>query len=323
MLYQPSRNVKSWGFLRGRLAHDRGRLSHTVESMGRRPARQRQGRLAGLSRRRRILVGAVAVLAGAGLAAGISAVIAARGQSGGPLAGQPGHDRAGQTASRPAQDRPGPVLLVPGYGGGTSALDWLAGRIRATGRTAIVLHLPGTGTGSLVTDAAVLNVAVSQALDAGAPSVDVIGYSAGGVVALIWARHDDGAAKARRVITLGSPFHGTVLASDAQAFIPGACPVACQQLIPNSRLLTSLAAGNPTGLPRWLSLWTTDDATVKPPDSARLAGAINVPVQSLCPAARINHSELPTNPLVAAIVLGEIGSGPLRYPSPADCRRGG
>jgi hypothetical protein len=314
MLYQASRNAKSWGFLRGRLAHGRGRLSHTVESMGRRPARQRQGRLAGLSRRRRILVGAVAVLAGAGLAAGISALIAARGQSGGPL--------AGQTASRPAQDRPGPVLLVPGYGGGTSALDWLAGRIRATGRTAIVLHLPGTGTGSLVTDAALLNVAVSQALAAGAPSVDVIGYSAGGVVALIWARHDDGAAKARRVITLGSPFHGTVLASDAQAFIPGACPIACQQLVPNSRLLTSLAAGNPTGLPRWLSLWTTDDTTVKPPDSARLAGAINVPVQALCPAALINHSELPTNPLVAAIVLGEIGSGPLRYPSPADCRGG-
>ena len=287
-----------------------------------RPARQRKGRLAGLSRRRRILVGAVALLAFVGLAAGIAGVIG-RGQSGGLLAGQPGRQGSGQAAGRPAQDRPGPVLLVPGYGGGTSALDWLAGRIRGTGRTAVVLHLPGTGTGSLVTDAARLNVAVNHALDAGAPSVDVIGYSAGGVVALIWARQDDGAAKARRVITLGSPFHGTELASAAEAFVPGACPIACQQLIPNSRLLTSLAAGNPTDLPRWLSLWTTDDTTVKPPDSARLAGAINVPVQTLCPAARIDHSELPTNPLVAAIVLGEIGSAPLRYPSPADCRRDG
>jgi triacylglycerol lipase len=285
--------------------------------MGRRPARQRQGRLAGLSRRRRILIGSVAVLAACGLAAGFAIVIAGRVQS---VAGEAGQGRTGQAVTLPAQDRPGPVLLVPGYGGGTSALDWLAGRIRATGRTATVLHLPGTGTGSLVSDAALLNVAVSQALHAGAPSVDVIGYSAGGVVALIWARHDHGAAKARRVITLGSPFHGTALASDAEAFVPGACPIACQQLIPNSRLLTSLGTGNPAGLPRWLSLWTTDDTTVKPPDSARLAGAINVPVQSLCPAARISHSELPTTPVVAAIVLGEIGSGPLRYPPAADCR---
>src|SRR5580704_9359703 len=53
----------------------------------------------------------------------------------------------------PAQDRLGPVLLVPGYGGETGSLDALASRIRAEGRQAIVLRLPGTGTGSLVVDA--------------------------------------------------------------------------------------------------------------------------------------------------------------------------
>ena len=211
-------------------------------------------------------------------------------------------------------------MLVPGYGGGTGALDWLADRIRATGRTAIVLHLPGTGTGNLNSDAARLNVAVSRVLAAGAPSVDVIGYSAGGVVALIWARHDDGAAKARRVITLGSPFHGTVLASAAEAFVPGACPIACQQLIPNSRLLTSLGAGDPAGLPRWLSLWTTNDTTVKPPDSARLPGAVNVPLQSVCPGVRIQHGQLPTAPLVIGIVLRELRGSAVTAPAPSQCQ---
>jgi triacylglycerol lipase len=262
-----------------------------------------------LPRRRRILGIAVAVIVLAGVA-GI-AVAASHG-------GQPGQGAAGRQTA-PAQNRPGPVLLVPGYGGSTGSLNVLASRIRAAGRSATVLTLPGTGTGSLVTDAALLNGAVDAALAHGAPSVDVIGYSAGGVVALIWARRDDGVARARRIITLGSPFHGTSLAAAAQAFVPDACPVACQQLIPGSSLLDSLDTASAAGLPRWLSLWTTDDQVVTPPTSAQLPGAIDVPVQSVCPAVSITHSQLPTNPDVTAMVLQALGTGPLEKPTSADC----
>ncbi len=269
--------------------------------------------LSGMSRRRRMLGVVVAALILAAAAAGAAVGVAHSGGS-----GQAGVTGNGQQAE-PAQNRPGPVLLIPGYGGSTGALDSLAGQIRATGRTATVLSLPGTGTGSLVTDAALLNSAVNSALAHGAPSVDIIGYSAGGVVALIWARQDDGAAKARRVITLGSPFHGASLAAAAQAFVPGACPVACQQLTPGSPLLASLDVASPAGLPHWLSLWTTDDQTVTPPDSARLAGAIDVPIQSICPGVSITHSQLPTNPDVTAMVLQALSTAPLQPPTSADC----
>ena len=280
-------------------------------------------RFAGLSRRRQVLIGAVTVVI---VAVGATVAVvttgtsspapSAAGRSSGPAQGLPG---PAQGPPGPAQGPPGPVILVPGYGGSTGALDVLASRIRATGRTATVLSLPGTGTGSLLADAALLTAAVNGDLRQGAPSVDVVGYSAGGVVALIWARRDDGAASARRVITLGSPFHGTQLATAAEALVPGACPAACQQLVPGSQLLDSLDVAHAAGLPAWMSLWTSDDQVVTPPDSAMLPGALDVQVQSVCPAAIVSHSQLPTSPVVTAMVLQALGPGPLSRPTAADC----
>jgi hypothetical protein len=219
----------------------------------------------------------------------------------------------------PAQDRPGAVLLVPGYGGDTGSLTRLADAIRATGRTATVVQLPDGGTGDLATQAAVLNGYVDSALRAAA-SVDFVGYSAGGVVILLWLEEHDGAAKARRVVTFGSPFHGTAVASAGAAVDPGACPTACQELIPGSSLLTRLGQATPSaGHPPWLSLWTTGDQTVVPPDSADLAGALDIPLQSVCPDEQVAHGGLPTDGLVIGTVLRALGTSPLTAPAKADC----
>jgi triacylglycerol lipase len=258
----------------------------------------------GLPARRRRFVAGVALLA---VAAACVLTVTILGRAG-----------SSSSAGYPSQRRPGPVLLVPGYGGSTAGLEVLARRIRATGRAAVVIDLPGYGTDSLIRDAGVLNRAVNRALRGGAPSVDVIGYSAGGVTTLLWAREDDGDRKARRVITLGAPFHGTTLATAAQGFASSACPAACTQLIPGSRLLAGLAAGVPARLP-WLSLWTTEDKTVTPPASARLAGAIDVPIQSVCPQQRLGHSQLPTSPVVAAMIIRAIGPGPMARPVTGAC----
>jgi triacylglycerol lipase len=100
---------------------------------------------------------------------------------------------------------------------------------------------------------------------------------------------------------------------------PGECPVACQQLVPGSALLTQLRQSPPQDRPSWLSLWSTDDQVVQPPDSARLAGAVNVPLQSVCPGAVIAHSQLPTAPLVVGIVLQTLASNRAAAPSASDC----
>src|SRR5689334_24055357 len=107
------------------------------------------------------------------------------------LAGQPD-----QPAVPPADDgRPGDVLLVPGYGGSTTALDVLAGRIaaaRGSGFHATVVRLAGDGTGDLQVQANVLNGYVNQALASGSGPVTVIGYSAGGVGAWRWDGESNG-----------------------------------------------------------------------------------------------------------------------------------
>jgi hypothetical protein len=133
------------------------------------------------------------------------------------------------------------------------------------------------------------------------------------VVTRLWVDRKQGADVARRIITLGSPLHGAQIAGLGTALAPDACPAACRELAPGSELLDTIDKPLPTGLP-WLSIWTQDDETVQPPDSARLAGAINLPLQSICPSAQVSHSQLPTDPDVTALVLGALGTSPMTTP---------
>jgi triacylglycerol lipase len=264
--------------------------------------------LAPARRRLFLLVGGAVVVAllAAGTALGVSALRGA------------GHD-----VTPVAQDAQPPVLIVPGYGGGTGGLETLAAALRAHGRRATIVHLAGNGTGDLETQARVLQSAVQAALRGGAGSVDVVGYSAGGVTVRLWFRAYDGGSVARRIVTLGSPQHGTDLAALATDIAPDACPVACQQLATDSDLLRSLNSGDetPPG-PRWVSIWTTDDQISIPPQTASLDGALDVAVQSVCPGRSVTHGQLPEDPAVIAMVLAELGRRLPVVPPPSVCRAG-
>jgi len=227
-------------------------------------------------------------------------------------------DLGGGGASVP-QDRPGPVVLVPGYGGSAAGLAELAARLTAAGRRVAVLRLPGDGRGDLRDQAAALDQEVDRLLAGGAPSVDVVGYSAGGVVARVWAEELDGAERARRIVTLGSPHHGTDVAALAVGTV-GGCPAACRQLTPGSDLLESLDADAPDG-PQWVTVWTRLDQTVTPPETARLPGAVDVDVQAVCPDARVGHGGLPRDPLVLGVVVESLGRADVAAPTRTDCGR--
>jgi triacylglycerol esterase/lipase EstA (alpha/beta hydrolase family) len=212
----------------------------------------------------------------------------------------------------------GPVVLVAGYGGGTGSFGPLLRTLESAGREVVVAPPVADNTGDLDVQAQALEDTVTDVLDrTGAASVDVVGYSAGGVVARVWVRDHGGDRQARRVLTLGSPHHGTDLAGLGAV---AGCPTACVELAPDSPFLTRLNSGDETPAgPEWVSVWTTADETVVPPSSADLRGALTFTVQSVCPGATTSHGDLPEDPVVLAAVTSVLGDGPPAAPRDVSC----
>lgn len=218
------------------------------------------------------------------------------------------------------QTTTGPVLLVPGYGGNVDSLRPLAVALTSAGRTAVIVEPVGDGTGDLGKQADHLaEVAEGVRDDAGAASVDVVGYSAGGVVARLWVRDRGGAKVTRRILTLGSPHHGTSQAALGAEFA-GGCSEACQQLVPDSDLLRRLNAGDETPAgPLWVTVRSTSDQVVTPVDSAALSGALNVVVQDVCPGSTVAHGDLPGHPVVMALLGSALDAEIPQAPTDVAC----
>jgi triacylglycerol lipase len=227
---------------------------------------------------------------------------------------------AGRSVDPVSQTNPGPVLLVPGYGGNVDSLQPLVAALRSAGRTVVIVEPVGDGTGDLRQQADHLaEVADSARAAAGAASVDVVGYSAGGVVTRLWVRDGGGAEVTRRVVTLGSPHHGTSQAALGAEFA-GGCSKACEQLVPDSDLLRRLNASDETPAgPQWVTVRSTSDQVVTPVDSAALSGALNIVVQDLCPGSTVAHGDLPGNPVVLATLASVLGVEIPQEPRAAAC----
>ncbi len=197
-----------------------------------------------------------------------------------------------------AQDNRGPAIVLSGYGGNTEVLEPIVNLLKDQGRTVEVFPPVGDNRGDLDEQAQELDDFVERVReDTGAPSVDLVGFSAGGVVARLWVRDYGGDEVTRRVVTMGSPHHGTGVSSLATE--AGGCPPACEQLRPDSDLLRRLNAGDetPDG-PQWVTFRTENDQTVTPSTSADLEGALSIPVQEYCPQATTSHGQLPSSPVV-------------------------
>ena len=212
-----------------------------------------------------------------------------------------------------------PVLLIHGYGGGPASMAALERVLESRGRRVISVALPNGGRGDIAVSAGAVEAIVE---DEGTTEVDIVGFSAGGLVARTFLEQADG--EIRSLVFLGTPHHGTRLAGLATSLDPSLCARACREMVPGSRFLRNLNEGRnlPPGTSS-VNIYSADDGVVTPPRSARLEGARNVLVQDVCPGARVAHTRLVSDPIALGLVVDalEAGSGAFDPRSCEDVRR--
>jgi len=183
-----------------------------------------------------------------------------------------------------------PVLLVHGYGcnsGFWAHLEPLLDRERISHATIDLEPVAGS-----IDDYAPLIEARVQELCAatGAARIAIVAHSMGGLAARAWMR-GYGSARVARLVTLGTPHHGTVLANLGL----GANAVQMRRDSPWLRALEAAETGDVRA--RIVSIYTHHDNIVAPQDSSELAGARNVAFGG------VGHVALGSNPRVLAEVL--------------------
>jgi triacylglycerol esterase/lipase EstA (alpha/beta hydrolase family) len=183
-----------------------------------------------------------------------------------------------------------PVLLVHGYGcnsGYWAHLVPLLDRERISHASIDLEPVAGSIDGY----APLIEARVRELCAAtGAARIAIVAHSMGGLAARAWMRACS-SARVARLVTLGTPHHGTALAR----FGLGANAV---QMRRDSAWLRDLAAAEgPDVRARIVSLYTHHDNIVAPQDSCVLPGARNVAFGG------IGHVALGSNPRVLAEVL--------------------
>lgn len=174
--------------------------------------------------------------------------------------------RASEEASRT------PTLLVPDLESHALGLLFLAIFLRHRGWHWLGLARPAAAHEALAVHAE----AVAQQIEAlcaasRAQQVDVVAHGRGGLAVAWYLRHRGGAARVRRLVTLGTPWAGNRLAAFTRS------DALRSQTLPGAHALDDLA---PPPVPSF-AVWSPDDPGV-------------VPAQSACPAGvepiRLDHT---------------------------------
>jgi triacylglycerol lipase len=199
------------------------------------------------------------------------------------------------------------VILIPGYGGGADSLASLADHLRAAGRYVVIADI-GDGHGDLRGYGAQVARTARGLVADGSASVDLVGYSEGGLIARAAVEADPSAFA--RVATIASPHAGTSIAGlGAILADQSTCPLACQQMAPDSDFLGSLRPpGDPT---RWLSVYSAGDDVIRPPESSDLEGATNAELTATCGTSALDHGGVVRSPATWTLVTGFLSTGQL------------
>ncbi len=190
----------------------------------------------------------------------------------------------------------GPVVLVHGWGLNSGSMLWLRRRLQRDGWGPVSCFAYASRQANIEAAAAELRKHVDAAWAASPQPLTLIGHSLGGLVLRYYVRRY-AARGVRRLVTLGTPHRGTLL---ARPWLP--------RLAPEAPLLANLNAADRT--PQQLdviAIYSTFDAIVLPPSSGAYDGAFSIQLNN------VGHNALLTSKRVYALIAENLAV-PMREP---------
>ncbi|HET8585126.1 MAG TPA: alpha/beta fold hydrolase [Casimicrobiaceae bacterium] len=186
-----------------------------------------------------------------------------------------------------------PVVLVHGVLCNAGVWTRFARFLRRQGIDGVYSLSYGPPLASIESFAAQLAAKIDDIIAAtNARSVAIVAHSMGGLVTRAYLRRH-GHARIARVLTIGSPHHGSMFAW----FFPG---VSLAQMRPGNDWLAELNRLRLDPALRFVSLWSWHDSMVAPQTSSELPGAVDVVLRG------VGHNALLGDDSVFAFALGEI-----------------
>jgi len=200
-----------------------------------------------------------------------------------------GNDRLG-----PGREGRLPVLLIHGYQCNRGYWLWLRHSLEREGWQVATISL-----GPVFNDIDGYVEPVSRRIEevcaaSGAAQVILVGHSMGGLVSRAYLRRH-GKARVAKLVTLGSPHHGSHLARLGLG-LNG------RQMVPGSAWLAAINAPGAVPLPETVSIYSCQDNYVMPQDSPVLEGA------KVIPLAGIGHLEMALSPEIERLLLAELAA---------------
>ncbi len=235
----------------------------------------------------------------------------------GPV-GVPGVNDPGCASEQP------PVVLLHGTLS-TIAVDFpvLVPALVAADRCVWGADYGRNGVGAVRDSAAQAATVVRQVQAAStAASVDVVGFSQGGLVARTALRLGGVAGIVGTVVLISPSFHGTT--SPLVSAVPAAVCPACADQAAGSDLLAELdRGGDLDGAVRYAVAVTSSDAVVTPWESQLLAGPADrvrsVVVDRQCPGLVVRHENMARTPAVVGWVVAALDTGGAVDPAALRC----
>ncbi len=165
-----------------------------------------------------------------------------------------------------------PVAIIQGYGAPTFTNLPIKLRLQNDHFQVFDVPLPGLNTQDIRHSAqTVADTVLSLQKKTGAPKLDLIGVSMGGLIGLYYIRKLEGVKHIRRFISLGTPFYGTTFASIAH-FISGQSAPGAEQMRIGSDFMRELHEQEPTADCEVVSILARGDLFVTK-KSAHLRGS--------------------------------------------------